>query len=437
MTHNEKVESYKAYFQTGDPQFIPSVYEKTAHVNEVQAWKDRWSKSASKGKGKGDCKKDEEAIDWCRKKKTGRVMAAKKEKEARAGHPANVALARALSPGILPGLNPGGSKVHASHNGDFNHDIAAFIEEGVDPGTRAYLRGEKTAVAGKQDKKKKTSPDPPEKPDLEVPDSSDRSSSNPGVLQNKRWFREDEENTGPKKYKPYANLPSSKKRKPLPMEDIPAKKEASVADPSQDSRSLSDMLRAFVYGEKTAADSVVGKPRRTQKGNLVPDPAPAPPSEQQPLGPIDPPYTFNTPDQAKKKWRSPYDMARDKKVEEASRRQAQPHRYAPDDLRPAIQGYPPWYDYQRPQRGVPGADKELTRKQWYENAMSDRYNKGQISEQEYQEFLKPKHTGAGKTLRSILGGIKHIGKRYGEDFMKGTPDTAGTAADRTLEGSGK
>jgi len=119
MTHNEKVASYKAYFQTGDPQFIPSVYEKTAHVNEVQAWKDRWTAS------------------------TGY------EKEARAGHPANVALARAMSPGILPGLNPGGSKVHVSHNGDFNHDIAGFIEGGVDPGTLSYLRGdtgEKTAA---------------------------------------------------------------------------------------------------------------------------------------------------------------------------------------------------------------------------------------------------------------------------------------------------
>jgi hypothetical protein len=112
MTHNEKVASYKAYFQTGDPQFIPSVHEKTAHDTEVQAWKDRWSKTAGL-----------------------------QEKEARAGHPANVALARALSPGILPGMNPGGSKVHVSHNGDFNHDIAGFIEEGVDPETQAYLRG--------------------------------------------------------------------------------------------------------------------------------------------------------------------------------------------------------------------------------------------------------------------------------------------------------
>jgi hypothetical protein len=430
MTHNEKVESYKAYFQTGDPQFIPSVYEKTAHVNEVQAWKDRWSKSASKGKGKGDCKKDEEAIDWCRKKKTGRVMAAKKEKEARAGHPANVALARALSPGILPGLNPGGSKVHASHNGDFNHDIAAFMEEGVDPGTRAYLRGEKTAVKAGPPRSVKPQATPNPKRPTRKP--STKAPSNIGPPPTRVYPG----NTGQKPGGP--DLPPGHPDLPnVPDQDWkdrwgPGKKQASERP-----LSLSDMLRAFVYGEKTAADSVVGKPRRTQKGNLVPDPAPAPPSEQQPLGPIDPPYTFNTPDQAKKKWRSPYDMARDKKVEEASRRQAQPHRYAPDDLRPAIQGYPPWYDYQRPQRGVPGADKELTRKQWYENAMSDRYNKGQISEQEYQEFLKPKHTGAGKTLRSILGGIKHIGKRYGEDFMKGTPDTAGTAADRTLEGSGK
>ncbi len=132
MTHNEKVASYKAYLQTGDPQFIPSVYEKTAHVNEVQAWKDRWFKTA--GCGASHYKKKEASYN---------------NKEARAGHPANVALARALSPGILPGMNSGGSKVHVSHNGDFNHDIASFIEEGVDPGTQAYLRGdqgEKTAA---------------------------------------------------------------------------------------------------------------------------------------------------------------------------------------------------------------------------------------------------------------------------------------------------
>ena len=67
--------------------------------------------------------------------------------------------------------------------------------------------------------------------------------------------------------------------------------------------------------------------------------------------------------------------------------------------------------------------------------MSQRYNKGQISEQEYLEYANPKSTGAAKTLRDILGGAKHIAKRYGEDFMKGTPGTAGTAADRTLEGT--
>jgi len=102
----------------------------------------------------------------------------------------------------------------------------------------------------------------------------------------------------------------------------------------------------------------------------------------------------------------------------------------------------------RPQRGVPGEAKEyilpfrgrqerkgLTREQWYDNAMSHRYNKGQISEQEYQEYANPKSTGAAKTLRDILGGAKNIAKRYGEDFMKGTPGTAGTAADRTLEGT--
>ena len=215
MTHNEKVASYKAYFQTGDPQFIPAVYEKTAHANEVQAWKDRWSKTASKGKG--GCKKDEEKINWCRKKKTGRVLSPQKEKEARAGHPANVALARALSPGILPGMNSGGSKVHVSHNGDFNHDISSFIEEGVDPGTQAYLRGtagEKTAA--------------PEQP------------------------------------------PSSRRLSDILRELVPVRSEktASRLSHGQPGRPA----------PTASPDSVVGKPRRTQKGNIVPDPAPAPPS---------------------------------------------------------------------------------------------------------------------------------------------------------------
>ena len=73
----------------------------------------------------------------------------------------------------------------------------------------------------------------------------------------------------------------------------------------------------------------------------------------------------------------------------------------------------------RPQRGVPGSHSRgtingvalPTREQWYDNAMSHRYNKGQISEQEYQEYLKPNSPGAAQqevsvpeTLREILVG---------------------------------
>jgi len=51
--------------------------------------------------------------------------------------------------------------------------------------------------------------------------------------------------------------------------------------------------------------------------------------------------------------------------------------------------------------------------------------------QGFDTTTKPKRS----TLSSILGGAKHIAKRYGEDFTKGTSDIAGTAADRTLEGT--
>lgn len=243
--------------------------------------------------------------------------------------------------------------MHVSHNGDFNHDISSFIEEGVDPGTQAYLRGtagEKTAA--------------PEQP------------------------------------------PSSRRLSDILRELVPVRSEktASRLSHGQPGRPA----------PTASPDSVVGKPRRTQKGNIVPDPAPAPPSEQQPLGPIDPSYSFNTPDQAKKKW-SPMKS----------------FRYAPDRT-----------SRSRPQRGVPGADKELTRKQWYDNAMSQRYNKGQISEQEYQQYIEeadgltPLQRKNRGELSSIFGGAKQLLRSYGQAWMKGTSDTAGTAADRTLEGSG-
>jgi hypothetical protein len=72
-----------------------------------------------------------------------------------------------------------------------------------------------------------------------------------------------------------------------------------------------------------------------------------------------------------------------------------------------------------------------------EGGASDRYHRGGFPGG-FQQYIEEadKSTKSQKTLRSILGGVKHIGKRYGEDFTKGTSDTAGTAADRTLEGGG-
>jgi len=232
MTHNEKVASYKAYLQTGDPQFIPAVYEKTAHVNEVQAWKDRWTASAGY------------------------------EKEARAGHPANVALARALSPGILPGMNSGGSKVHASHNGDFNHDIASFIEEGVDPGTQAYLRGEKTAVKRGPDRSGK--PPAPSKPEQPNRSGNPPAPSKPPLPEQPN--SKDKKMPATKAYPGaiYEGLKPGRPDLPPGHPDLPnpppqdwkergsAGKEvtAAIAEQPQGGPSLSDMLRKFVAQQK-------------------------------------------------------------------------------------------------------------------------------------------------------------------------------------------
>ena len=81
----------------------------------------------------------------------------------------------------------------------------------------------------------------------------------------------------------------------------------------------------------------------------------------------------------------------------------------------------------RPQRGVPGSHSRVTingvalptREQWYDNAMSHRYNKGQISEQEYQEYLKPNSPGAAQQEVPVPEPLREILVRNWERTRRG------------------
>ena len=62
-------------------------------------------------------------------------------KEARAGHPNNVAFAKALQPGLLPGID--GTRMRFIHQGDpiIGQKLAAMFRAGTDPDTLEYLHG--------------------------------------------------------------------------------------------------------------------------------------------------------------------------------------------------------------------------------------------------------------------------------------------------------
>jgi len=68
-------------------------------------------------------------------------------KEARAGHPNNVAFCKALQPGLLPGMD--GSQIRFIHHGNplVGQKLAAMFRAATDPDTLEYLHGmEKKAV---------------------------------------------------------------------------------------------------------------------------------------------------------------------------------------------------------------------------------------------------------------------------------------------------
>ena len=62
-------------------------------------------------------------------------------KEARAGHPNNVAFCKALQPGLLPGID--GSQMRFMHQGNpaVGQKLAAMFRAGTDPDTLEYLYG--------------------------------------------------------------------------------------------------------------------------------------------------------------------------------------------------------------------------------------------------------------------------------------------------------
>jgi len=79
------------------------------------------------------------------------------QKEARGGHPVNIAFARMLRPGLFPGLDPDGPRVKVMYNGETEHPMAKFFGEAVDYNTRNYLRS-KTAFETPDPEKSKLGP---------------------------------------------------------------------------------------------------------------------------------------------------------------------------------------------------------------------------------------------------------------------------------------
>ena len=62
-------------------------------------------------------------------------------KEARAGHPNNVAFCKMLQPGLLPGMD--GPQIRFIHQGNplVGQKLAAMFRAGMDPDTLEYLHG--------------------------------------------------------------------------------------------------------------------------------------------------------------------------------------------------------------------------------------------------------------------------------------------------------
>lgn len=62
-------------------------------------------------------------------------------KEARAGHPNNVAFCKMLQPGLLPGMD--GPQIRFIHQGNplVGQKLAAMFRSGTDPDTLEYLHG--------------------------------------------------------------------------------------------------------------------------------------------------------------------------------------------------------------------------------------------------------------------------------------------------------
>ena len=114
MDRQTEVNAHRAYLSTGNPAYLPRNLQKTAavdHSTHVNQWRAR--------------------------------LAGGMDKTARGGHPANIAFARAMRPGLFPGLDEGGSRIRMEPSGASKQDaMASFFEDSINPDTQAYYRGD-------------------------------------------------------------------------------------------------------------------------------------------------------------------------------------------------------------------------------------------------------------------------------------------------------
>lgn len=118
MTKEATIACYKAYLTTGDPQYHPDNMQKQASRAEVDAWKARLSPVRGHNK------------------------------EARAGHPNNLAMAQLFRPGIMSNVPQ--TRVRNVVNGDPHSVASQALSFDLNPSTAAYLNGHSDKAASPQ-----------------------------------------------------------------------------------------------------------------------------------------------------------------------------------------------------------------------------------------------------------------------------------------------
>jgi hypothetical protein len=152
------VDTFKAYLATGDIRFHPAVIEKQAameHDFQVKRWKLKMAqdytavppaqtppaKQMPLPKQMNPMKQRQPSLMQELDKAKDDADHNPMGKEARGGHPANIAFARMMRPGLFPGLDADRG-VKVSVNGDFNSPMGDFFRSRIDPGTLEYLYGQ-------------------------------------------------------------------------------------------------------------------------------------------------------------------------------------------------------------------------------------------------------------------------------------------------------